>query len=359
MMIKIIITLVLGFISTYPLFAQVNNFITYREQIVNLRKGMHLLEKDSIKESAFYFKKAIDIGNLNSYYSYQAMFVFASIGNNRMVKQLIRNLPMRNLLFCNSDTTKYCILTWDILKDTIILRCLSKNKSGQRVINKLNKKINYYRNKADDIQISFFEKMVESDQRVRNMYMNADSTNRLSLWEELVKVDTSNFKQFVNFIKTNGWPSQNQFGDLPEYLYWHCNIELDYLNFISLEASKRNELEWEVYEHFYKRAFFSLDFIFSNKGYTLSLPYNLKSKIQWREAKAYLEAVIDYIDYYTVKYENVKLEINVVGDEGDVKEKINNILASYNPSTRNASVIFVHNPQLKNCIKFTCTQNRL
>lgn len=342
--------LLLFFITNFTCVGQVNSYVKYRMQIKELKKAILHLENDSLELSCLYFKKALKIGKLDFYNSVQAAYAFSLIGDHKSTLKVVANLPMKHLLFCNRDTSIYCVLTEDILNDTSISKMFTSFKAKKQLLRLENRIKNAYDN-IDWLLVNELKEMTRKDQNIRILHMNHFYENHSKIKDSLQnimnQIDSINFLRFIDIIKEQGYPSVNGVGCFADYLLWHCNIELNYLNEVAFSAAQELNLDWYTYEHFFIRQIFFDSFYLKN-NYQLKLSNNCKNNC------LLMEATLDYINYYNIDFKNLQVEFTLDNNSSNEIEKYKNNLIEYDSNFKNATVLsnFEINKSNKKCVKF-------
>ncbi len=339
-------------LSSYVCFSQVSNYTVYRKQKVILNKAMFMMDLDSLSQSESYFKLAMKQGDLNTYYSIQALYLFSLVKNEKYIVKVLKQFPSKYVNYCN-ELKNNCAIETEIMNDSIISNQIKKSHFALKQIEKLRKRQQLTYSKKERLFFECLNKINTNDQLYRKEFDSILSilpNKEDSLSKILEGKDSVNFIDFISLLKYKSWPKQSKYGSLAEYPLWHCNIEEEYLEELTKNTAKRKELDWEVYEHFIRRSNKFVNALIFQKKLVLSNLVLKKSKFT-SEIKAQLHFLIDCFNYYNIKPENVHLSFNSDGTTRYKKLKLIdliNIFEDYDQKFANVKIIEMTSSQYLN-----------
>ncbi len=288
------------------------------------------MDIDSLSQSESFFKLAMKQGDLNTYYSIQALYLFSLVKNEKYIVKVLKQFPSKYVNYCNELKTN-CAIETEIMNDSIISDQIKKSYFALKQIKKLSKRQQLTYSKKERLFYECLNKINTNDQLFRKEYNNslAKLPNKEdSLSKILEGKDSVNFVDFISLLKNKSWPKQSRYGSLAEYPLWHCNMEEEYLEELAKKAAKRKELDWEVYEHFLKRGNKFVNALIFQKKLVLANLVLKKHKVT-SEIKAQLQFLIDCFDYYNIKPENVQISFNSDGTTQYNKQIINDLINTF------------------------------
>jgi hypothetical protein len=313
---------------------------------------MFMMDLDSLSQSESFFKLAMKQGDLNTYYSIQALFLFSLVKNEKYIVKVLKQFPSKYLNYCN-ELKSNCAIETEIMNDSIISSQINKSPIALKEIEKLRKLQQLAYSKNERLFFECLNKINANDQLFRKEY-DSNLSILPNKEDSLIKIlegkDSVNFIDFISLLKNNGWPEQSKYGPLVEFPLWHCTIENDYLGAYARKAAIRKELDWEVYEHFIRRSNKFVNALIFQKKLVLSNLVLKKSKVT-SEIKAQLHFLIDCFNYYNIKPENVHIGFNSDGTTRYKKLKLNdliNIIADYDQKFANVKIIEMASSQYLN-----------